>query len=265
MAETETPVVDEETPDETGLPREQEETDEPEAEPGSEPQADASDDDDAEVSDAADAVGASDESDDESEDEDEDPPVEVKGAGGGKPPALEKPRPKRPRDPVRGVALVLACAAAAWAGFASWSWYDRANDEDLRFAELRDQVRQSGEQAIVNLNTLDYRTVGPDLKVWRDSSTGAQYDHVVRGGAEFEQQVTELKTVSKAKVLELAVSELDEHAGKARVIVAIQITVIDGEGKTVVKLRRQVAELTRTSAGWKVSALEEAPVGSSGS
>lgn len=168
------------------------------------------------------------------------------------------------RDPVGRAALALACLAAVCAAWSGWSWHDKAHDDSLHYAELRDEVLQNGEQAIVNLNTLDHRTLAQNLKSWQDSSTGDLYRDIVQGRARFERQVREARTITGAKILEGAVSELDEHAGKARIIVAVQITVTPPDGRPAVKRSRQIGELTRTSSGWKLSALGQAPVGGSG-
>ena len=65
-------------------------------------------------------------------------------------------------------------------------------------------------------------------------------------------------------VIWAAVTELDQHAGKAGVIVALQITVTPPKGEPTIKKTRLVGQLTRTSTGWKLSALAQAPVGASG-
>ncbi|MFG2003282.1 hypothetical protein ACGFNU_29385 [Spirillospora sp. NPDC048911] len=167
------------------------------------------------------------------------------------------------RDPVRVAAIVLvaiATLAAAWTG---WGWYSARNDDSLAYSKLRDEVLQSGEQAVQNLNTLDYRTLDASLKRWQDSTTGKMYQDIVQGRATFEQQTQKARTVTKARILEGALTELDAHAGKARIIVAVEIVVTPPAGAPVTKKDRHIAELTRTSAGWKVSALGPAPVGNS--
>jgi len=168
------------------------------------------------------------------------------------------------RDPLRIVALVVALAALA---FAAWSgWYlASAPRADAAAAGTRDRVLQAGEQAVLNFNTLDYRTVGRGLALWKQSSTGALRAEVVAGAATFEQQITTAKTVTTAKILDAALTSLDIRAGTARVIVAIQITVTPAGGKSVTKQSRLVGTLTRTSSGWKLSGLGQAPVGAASS
>jgi Mce-associated membrane protein len=164
----------------------------------------------------------------------------------------------------RTAALVLAVVAALVAAWFGWSWYGAAHDESLRYSQTRDEVLRAGEQAVQNLNTLDYRNLNQGLKLWQDSTTSELYREIVQGRAGFERALREGKTITSAKVLEAAVTELDVHAGKASVIVGIQITVTPPKGNPAIKKPRLMGELTRTSTGWKLSALAMAPVGATG-
>ncbi|NED57146.1 hypothetical protein G3I24_40490, partial [Micromonospora aurantiaca] len=64
--------------------------------------------------------------------------------------------------------LVLAALFAAWAG---WSWYAAAHDDGYAYSRTREEVLQAGEQAVQNLNTLDYRDLGSGLRTWQESTT----------------------------------------------------------------------------------------------
>ncbi|XVQ09105.1 hypothetical protein ACQP1W_42235 [Spirillospora sp. CA-255316] len=164
----------------------------------------------------------------------------------------------------RTVALALVVVAAVCAAWFGWSWYGAAHDEALHYSSARDEALHAGEQAIQNLNTLDYRSLDEGLKVWQDSSTSQLYQQIVQGRQGFEQAVRKAQTITSAKVLDAAVTELDQHAGKASVIVALQVTVTPPKGDPTVKKTRLMGQLTRTSTGWKLSALAPAPVGSGG-
>ncbi|MXQ68068.1 hypothetical protein GQ466_29035 [Actinomadura rayongensis] len=158
--------------------------------------------------------------------------------------------------------VALALVFAAWGG---WSWYTAAHDDGLKFSELREQVRQAGEQDVQNLSTFDYRRFAQGLASWRDSSTGELHDQIVQGSAQFEKDVQSTKTITSAKVLSSGVTELDERAGKASMIFAVRITATSPDGQPSVKQSRLAARLERTPSGWKVSGLGEAPTGGSGS
>jgi Mce-associated membrane protein len=154
-------------------------------------------------------------------------------------------------------ALVVAAVAAAWFG---WSWYRAANAGPPAYSRARDQALQAGEQAVQNFNTLDYRHVSRGIGLWLQSSTGSLHSQVLRGRAQFEQQVRRAKTITTARVLDGAVTALNTSAGTATVIVALQVTVIPPAGSPVVKQNRLEAGLSRTPSGWKLSTIDQVPI-----
>ncbi|MFH8617636.1 hypothetical protein ACH4E8_21500 [Streptomyces sp. NPDC017979] len=165
--------------------------------------------------------------------------------------------------PLVAAALVLALGAAVLAAVTGRSWYAAAHDDSAAYAKERDRVLAAGRQAVLNLNTLDHRDVAGGLATWQDSTTGELLKQLTDGRGEFERQIREAKTVTTAKVLSGAVTELDDRAGKASVMVALRITVTAPKEKPTPKDSRMLAELTRTPKGWKLSALGQAPVGAS--
>jgi Mce-associated membrane protein len=164
-------------------------------------------------------------------------------------------------DPLLATALVLAVLAAAFAGWAGWSWYSAAHSGPPASAQLRDQVLQAGEQAVQNFNTLDYRKVAQGLSLWEQSSTGTLHDEITAGRAQFTRQIQQTKTVTTARILDGALTSLNARAGTASIIVAVQITVTPASGSPATKQSRLAGRLTRTPAGWKLSALGQVPVG----
>lgn len=167
-------------------------------------------------------------------------------------------------DPVLTVAAALALAALACAVWFGMSWFGAAHDDSRAYSRLRDEVLRSGRQAVINLNTLDYRNFNEGLRNWQNSTTAELYQEIVQGRSRLERDVTRSRTVSSAKVLEAALTELDDHAGKASIIAAVQLTVTPGSGQPAVQRVRLMGQLTKTSTGWKLSALGRAPVGTSG-
>ncbi|NGN65978.1 hypothetical protein G5C51_19030 [Streptomyces sp. A7024] len=157
-------------------------------------------------------------------------------------------------------ALALTAAAATAAIWGGTSWYAAANDDSAAFAKSRDEVLAAGEQGVQNLQTLDYRDIDDGLATWESSATGDLLTELKGGRADFEKQVKSAKSVTTAKVLSGAVTELDDRAGKASVMVAVRITVDTAKEKPGSKESRILGELTRTDDGWKLSALSEAPV-----
>ncbi|WP_444852215.1 hypothetical protein [Streptomyces sp. NPDC000229] len=164
-------------------------------------------------------------------------------------------------NPLLTVAAALALLAAGGAGWSGWSWYAAAHDESTAYATTRDEVLAAGEQAVQNMNTLDHRDLRRGLDTWQKSATGDLLAQLTDGRPQFERQIQQAKTVTSAKVLSGAVTELDTRAGRASVMVALRITVTPPEGRPAAKESRMLGELTRTPDGWKLSALGQAPVG----
>ncbi|MFE6666243.1 hypothetical protein ACFVFH_22135 [Streptomyces sp. NPDC057697] len=170
-------------------------------------------------------------------------------------------RARMTRNPLTAAAVVLAVAAAGAAAWGGVSWYDASHDDAATYAQARDEALAAGEQAVQNMNTLDHRKLEKGLDSWEESTTGDLHQQLVDGRAAFIKQIQEAKTVSTAQILSGSVTELDDRAGKAGVMVALRVTVTAPKGKPAVKESRMLGKLTRTSEGWKLSALGQAPVG----
>ncbi|SRR6266516_6985944 len=165
-------------------------------------------------------------------------------------------------DPLRATAWMLLLVAAGFAGWSGSSWnLAAAHADPAAYSRTRDAALQAGEQAVQNFNALDYRNVGPGIRLWEESSTGALHSEIVAGRAQFEQQIRRAKTVTTARILDGALTALNTRAGTASIIVAIQLTVTPTHGAPVVKQSRLAGQLTRTAAGWRLSALSQVPVG----
>lgn len=162
-------------------------------------------------------------------------------------------------EPLVATALVLAVLAALFAAWSGWSWYRASSAAPPASAQRRDQVLQAGEQAVQNFNTLDYRKVAAGLALWEQSSTGALHAEINAGRAQFTQQIAQTKTVTTARILDGALTALTPNT--ASIMVAVQITVTPAGGSPAVKQSRLLGTLTRTPAGWKLSALGQVPVG----
>lgn len=170
-------------------------------------------------------------------------------------------RVRTTRNPLVAAAIVLTVAAAGAAGWGGWSRYDAAHDDSAAYAQARDDALAAGEQAVQNMNTLDHKELDQGLDSWEDSTTGDLHEQLIDGRDAFVEQIEAVKTVSTAEILSGAVTELDDRAGRAGVMVALRVTVTAPEGKPAVKESRMLGQLTRTSEGWKLSALGQAPVG----
>ena len=175
------------------------------------------------------------------------------------------PAHKKGRDHLLIAAVALVAIAALVAGWFGYSAYSASHDDSIAYGRTRDEVLRTADQAIANLNTLDYRNVTAGLGLWQDSTTSELYDQIVKGRADLEREVTKNKTTTTARILESGLTELDARAGKAAVMAAVRITVTGADGKTTDRISRLAGQLTKTSSGWKLSALGQAPTGTSGS
>jgi len=167
------------------------------------------------------------------------------------------------RDPLLATASVLLLAVIVFAVWAGVSWLSAPRASAA--AQSRDAALRAGEQDVLNLNTLDYKTVAQGLRLWEQSSTGPLHSQIVSGQASFEPEIRQAQTVTTARILDGAVTNLDSHAGTAKIIVALQITVTPAHGPATTKQSRLAGQLTLTAAGWKLSSLSQVPVGAAAS
>lgn len=168
--------------------------------------------------------------------------------------AVEASGPRVPPVVRRGLVVAVGVAAVAAVVFGAL-WAFAATSPSLALARDRDAVLADARQAAINLNTLDYRNVGAGLDLWQQSSTGQVLAEFQQNRDQYAKLVLESKRATVATVADAAVTELDEHAGVARVLVAVDVTVTpDGQSPAVTRQRLQM-EMTRTPSGWKASKL----------
>ncbi|SEP87153.1 Mce-associated membrane protein [Lentzea xinjiangensis] len=153
------------------------------------------------------------------------------------------------------VAAAFAVLMFGYAAYSGVAWYSAANSAEARFAAERDEALRSGQVGIANFLTLDYRKVDEDLQRWLSSSTGDLRAEIDKDRDSRKKQLVEAKSVTTSKVLDAAVTELDDRAGTASVIAVVESTVTPDGGQQVTKINRFLTELTRTDDGWKLSQL----------
>ncbi|MFC5951482.1 hypothetical protein ACFQH9_24745 [Pseudonocardia lutea] len=153
------------------------------------------------------------------------------------------------------VAAAVAVVAAIVFGVL---WLTTLLSGDRKLAEERDDVLVAARQSAISLNTLDWHDVDGGLDRWEQTSTGPVLDEFRTNRAQYAQFVAQAKRTTTATVSDAAVSELNDAAGIARVLVGVDVTVTpDGQQPIPTRQRLQL-EMTRTDEGWKVSKL--APV-----
>jgi Mce-associated membrane protein len=153
-------------------------------------------------------------------------------------------------------ALTIAVAAAALvAVFLGVLWMLTLSSAALTLARDRDAVLVDARQAAINLNTLDYRNVDAGLDLWQQSSTGSVLAEFQQNRDQYAKLVQESKRTTVATAPDAAVTELDEHAGVARVLVAVDVAVTPEGLPSAVTRQRLQMEMTRMPDGWKASKL----------
>ncbi|MCP2165864.1 hypothetical protein [Goodfellowiella coeruleoviolacea] len=160
----------------------------------------------------------------------------------------------------RVVALLAAVAFVLMAVFGVL-WWTTATNDSLRYAQTRDEVLRVGQQGIVNFNTFDFRKPDDAFALWLDSSTGPLHDETATMRDQNKKLFEDTKRTTKAEVLDASVVELDDRAGKAKVMAAVQTVVTPDGGEPYVDRQRLQAELTRTDGGWKLSAIAKIDTG----
>ncbi|MFC4853825.1 hypothetical protein [Actinophytocola glycyrrhizae] len=183
----------------------------------------------------------------------EDPPMAETGAEG------QPERESRLPQVLLTVAVALVVAAAAVAGWFGVAWFNAANDDSLAYSRVRDEVNRVGSAAVVTMNNLDYRKVDQGLKDWETVTTGALHDEVVKGKATSREAIVAAESVTKATILSSAVSELDERAGQASILVALKVHVAVKGEEPKDKFMRLAAKLQRTEDGWKLYEIGQVP------
>jgi Mce-associated membrane protein len=156
------------------------------------------------------------------------------------------------------ILLAVAVLAAGWFG---WSWYAAARTGTPAASQLRDEVLQTAEQAVINVSSLNYQHLATGIRLWEQSSTGSFLAGIKAGRKQLERSVTAAKTVTTARVLDGALTSLRPDTGVATFIVAEQTTVTTGSGSPNVTQYRLLGQLTLTRAGWKLSKLTVVPTG----
>lgn len=157
---------------------------------------------------------------------------------------------------MRVLGVALLAAAAVFCGWSGWTYHQSAHSSSVPFARARDQVRRDARQEIGVLNTLDPRQKDAGLSRWLDVSTGTLRDSLRRTSAQDRQKALKSGTAAVGSVTDLAVTELDTHAGTAQVIATVQVKL----GSSLER-KRFTAVLARTGSQWKLSSLTAVPVG----
>ncbi|MBV9058721.1 MAG: hypothetical protein JO296_05905 [Pseudonocardiales bacterium] len=151
---------------------------------------------------------------------------------------------------------VVALVTAGWFGL---SWYMAAHDKSLAVSGERDAVLRNAAQATLTLNNIDYRHVQDGLTLWEQSATGQLLTQLRTNRDSYARAITDSATVTNGNVVDAAVAALDQQAGTAQALVALDVTSQVEKGDPGCVHRRVHLDMVRAGQSWKVSNLT--PVG----
>lgn len=186
-------------------------------------------------------------------------------------PLDDPPMPEAPADRrgvpwlrvVTALLTVVAVAALLVAGWYGLAWYRAANDPEQASAAMRDEVLLDARQIVMNLEAVSYDTLEADLDRWESSITGPLLDDFRTSRARYAEQIAKAQSKAEPKIVDAAVTELNPTAGTAKVLVFVDLTVIehkDGQETGRAEKRQRIKlEMTRTDDGWKAS--QAGPIG----
>jgi Mce-associated membrane protein len=154
--------------------------------------------------------------------------------------------------------VVLALVFAGWGG---WTWLQADNDDSLAYATARDDVLAAGRTQVATLTTLDAHDVDGGIDKWLAVSTGGLRDELAATDAKTRKALKDGGAVATGRVLDAAVSELDTRAGTAKLLVSVEISTVKDGSPAATKRNRFVAGMSQVDGGWKLSALDDVPLG----
>jgi Mce-associated membrane protein len=166
-----------------------------------------------------------------------------------------------PRWKLARIAVLALVIAIGFAGFAGWYWLHTSRDDGLSFAANRDGALRAGRSQVAELTTLDYHDVDAALRRWLSVTTGPLHDQLAATSEQTRTTLRQGGTVATGTVLDAAVSELDQRAGTAKLLVSVEITTATHGEADSTKRNRFVAGLIRGQGDWKLSALDQVPLG----
>lgn len=155
--------------------------------------------------------------------------------------------------PVLTAVTVLAVVVAAVLGV---SWARANGDPAVQTARTRDAVLVTAQQELVAINTIDWHEPDGGLGAWQQQVTGPLAAQVGKNRQDNVGSIRGAKTVTRARVVDAAATGVDQRAGRADVLAALEVTVAPDGGQPVTKRSRVDASLARTPQGWKLASVQ---------
>jgi Mce-associated membrane protein len=215
---------------------------------------------------AADAAEVNDERVTEDNGAEDSVTTEDDGDGGYGDPDSVRDKPVRDEKLMKRLVVgsaALAVAAVLSAGLFGVLWWVAAADDKAELAMARDDVTRVGTGAVQAFTELDYTQPDKFFDQSINVATEKLAKQIEQGREAYKKSMVEAKSTASTKVLDLAVSELNLHEGKASFLAALQVEVKQGDKSSVKPMRVEV-QMTRVDEGaeqaWKVSGIGAVPV-----
>ena len=175
-------------------------------------------------------------------------------------PGTPTPRQRRMKFATRVAAIVAALGLTASLVFAGLWWYAAAGP-GAQAAAMRDEALSAARQIAVNLQSLDYHSVDKGLDVWEASATGPLLDEFRKNHAQYADDIRKLQISTRARLVDVALTDLDRFAGKARALAAVDVTstqTVNGNPSPPVtkQVRMQLDLMGTSDGGWKATAAQ---------
>jgi Mce-associated membrane protein len=158
------------------------------------------------------------------------------------------------------VCTIIAVAALVFASIAGVRWWQADHSTARKIGVAREQIDADARLAIVTVNTSDYRHPSDALANWLDVSTGALHAQFSQSRTTVIRLLARAKMITKATVLDAAVTALDLTKGTASVIASVNVTRSPATGAVSTVRNRFRASMTRIGGEWKLSDLGVVPV-----
>lgn len=153
------------------------------------------------------------------------------------------------------LAALTACAVVA-AALLGTTWVRAWSDPAVDVARTRDDVLHVAERELVQINAVDWHAPDGGLGAWQQQVTGPLAQQVAKNREENVTNIRNARTVTRARVLDAALTRLEPRAGRASALAALEVTVTPEGGRPATKLTRVDAAVLRTPQGWKLESVQ---------
>ncbi|MDR3663394.1 MAG: Mce protein [Mycobacterium sp.] len=158
------------------------------------------------------------------------------------------------RDNRMMIAMVVGLVVVAALG-ALVAWLGQRELQLRRDDALRQMYLTAGRQGAVNLTSIDYNHVEPDVQRVLDSATGSFYNDFQRRAASFTDVVKQMKSASVGTVTEAGVDSATDRDAVVLVAVTVHTDVGSGQPQPDRAWRVRLSML-KVGDGAKVSNVE---------